>query len=189
MLNFPAHHRSPHLLTALIVDFHGQSLEDIAGRHPTPAVSLARQDLIVLLTDHTGLTQEEIGVALDRPQSTIGHILRTAKIMAANDAATANRMALLRSAALCLPTEVELLDKRETPIDIARRVVSRGIPSSDAGDLFDRMSLAILTAAEVLRSRGISDGEARQAALAILTDIEHVAPTPAQIIPLKGTVR
>lgn len=187
MLNFPAHHRSPHLLSALIVDHHRQSLDAIASRDPSPAVALARQDLIVLLSDHTGLTQAEIGAALDRTESTVSHILRTAKTLATNDPATANRLALLRAAALCLPTEVDLLDpSANTPEETARRVVSR---SAFPDAAIDRLALAILCAAEVLKARSVGDFEARQAALAVLTDCEPAMSAPAQIIPLKGTVK
>lgn len=184
MLNFPNHYRSPHLLSALVVDHHRQSLDAIASRDPLPAVSLARQDLIVLLSDHTGLTQAEIGAALNRTESTVSHILRVARTMAVNDPETANRMALLRSAALCLPTELDLLDVGQmAPDQMARRVISRGEPSDS---LLDRLSLAILTSTEVLRSRGVTDTEARHAALCILADTAPVVPAPAQIIPLKG---
>ncbi len=186
-LAFPNHFRSPHAIAALVACWHGVTLEDLAGRDPSPALTTVRQELAVLLSEFTGLTQYQIGVALgDRSETTVSHWVRSMLRYAEGDQATAHRLTSLRSAVLHLPGEAENTPavEADTPTSIARLAIT-----SRPDTLFEKLALSVLTAVEVLRTAAIGPDDARRAALSILTGQGDRDDRAADIIPLKGYVK
>lgn len=182
-LNFPAHHRSPHLLSQLVGGWHGIPLSDIASGDPHPKVAAARQDLVLILTEFTGLTPEQIGIALGgRSTAGVSAVLRDARRAETIHQETRLRLVSMRAAALALPGDIGVLADDSTPVaQIARSAVAHG-----AGGAFERLALAVIGAVEVLREPKISDQEARHAAFCLLS---RPGSTPAtNVIPLKGAI-
>lgn len=187
-LDFPDHHRSPHLLTNLVAGWHGISLDDLVGGIPMPRLAAARQDLVLILTEFTGLTPVQIGTALGgRSASTIGSIHRAALAAVDADIAVKMRLFAMRSAALALPDDAGFAPADGAASTIARRNVgSPGRPET----AFERVCTSVAAAVEVLRNPDLADQEARHAAFCILTR-PRASPSPAPkqvatIIPIKG---
>lgn len=180
-LIFPSHHRSPHQLSQLVSGWHGIPLSDIASGVVGHAAA-ARQDLVLILTEFTGLTPEQIGIALGgRSTAGVSALLRDAKRAETIHQETRLRLVSLRAAALALPGDIGVLpDDSTTVAQIARSAVAYG-----AGGAFERLALAVIGAVEVLREPKISDQEARHAAFCLLSR-PGSAPT-ANVIPMKGT--
>lgn len=185
-LKFPEHHRSPHLLTQLVAAWHGVSIEDLASRDPMPRLVAARQDLIVILTEFTGLTQDQIGVALgDRGASAISSLYRAALAAIEANHETRLRLHSLRGAAMALPGDIEMLPAPDqSASEIARQNIA---PVTRPITAFERMSTSVVAAVEILRTNDLSDADARHAAFCVLTRPRTAPPPVTNVIPMKGT--
>ncbi|OJY36340.1 MAG: hypothetical protein BGP11_08315 [Rhodobacterales bacterium 65-51] len=184
-LKFPAHYRSPHQLTDLVAGWHGISAEDLAGRDPMPRLTAARQDLILILSEFTGLTQDQIGVALgERGASTISSMYRNALAAVEGNHETRLRMHGLRGAAMALPGEVEQMPAD----DLSASAIARDniAPVNRPVTAFERMATSVVAAVEILRTSDLSDADARHAAFCVLTR-PRTAPPVTNVIPMKGT--
>jgi hypothetical protein len=185
-LKFPAHHRSPHLLTDMVAGWHGVSVEDLAGRDPLPRLNVARQDLVLILTEFTGLTQDQIGLALgERGPSTISSLYRSAVAAAESNQETRLRLHSLRGAAMALPGDMETRPAADqSAIAIARENIA---PVTRPVNAFERMSTSVVAAVEILRTGDLSDADARHAAFCVLTRPRTAPPPITNVIPMKGT--
>lgn len=184
-LKFPPHHRSPDALAGLVAGWHGVSLADLTSQDPHPRLAAARQDLILILTENTGLTLEQIGVALgDRSASTIHGLHRAAKRAEALHPETRLRLVSLRSAALALPGGMAAaLVVPCAPSEIAHAVIAA--PIQEGMPAFDRLAVGVVTAVAVLRDPNLSAEDARRAAFCLLTSasgrVSAVIPESAEI--------
>lgn len=174
-LEFPAHHRPPQALAELVAGWHGVSVEDLASGDAAPPVAKARQDLVLILTEFTALDLTMIGTALNRPPTVIAYLLRSARSEAHLHEVARLRMTSLRSAALALPVEMAAPEAASAH-DIARRAVGSG-----AAGAFDRLALACIAAAQVLRDPKLSAEDARHAALCLLTRPASAPAFPVQV--------
>lgn len=186
-LRFPAHHRSPDALASLVAGWHGVSLADLASHDPHPRLASARQDLILILTEHTGLTMAQIGVALgDRSASTIHGLHRAAMRAETMHQETRLRLVSLRGAAMALPDGVASDPSGpEAPSEIARTVIAHPRAVMPA---FDRLAVGVVTAVEVLREPNLSADEARHAALCLLTRADQPCEVARPITPPKTEI-
>lgn len=180
-LDFPSHHRSPHLLSQLVAGWHGVALDAIASLAPHPRIAAARQDMVLILTEFTGLTETQIGAALGgRSQSATASILRQARRAEVIHHEVHLRLVSLRAAALALPGDNDPMPEGHAPAaQYARHAIANG-----AGGAFERLALAVISAAEVLRDSKLTHAEARHAAFCLLTRPGN-APA-SNVIPLKG---
>lgn len=173
MLDFPSHHRSPHALARLVSSWHGVAMDALASGQTAPDVMTARQDLVQILTEFTPLGLPEIGHALKRPPSAIAFLLRQAKSAEQLHQLTRLRLIGLRSAAQALPAEFGA-PCGASPHDIARVAVG-----SQVSGAFERVALANIAAAQVLRDANLSAEDARHAAFCLLTrpgDVPAASP-------------
>lgn len=163
MLDFPAHHRSPHALTQLVAGWHGVSPDALASGQTAHAVATARQELVQILTEFTPLGLPDIGKALNRPPAAIGFLLRQAKAAEQLHEVTRLRLTSLRSAAMAIPAEMAV-PVAASPAHIARLAVG-----SQVSGAFERVALANIAAVQVLRDPNLSAEDARHAAFCLLT--------------------
>lgn len=154
-----------HLIIQAVCEFHGVQLADLTGAGRAPQICWPRHELIYMLRGNAGLSLIEVGRLVGgRDGKTVQNSLSQVTRRVAEDRDYRDHVQRLNRFVLGFE------DRPAAPsaLDRARMVISS--PAAPAEHV-QGCALAVLTAASILSSPDLTDGEARRGALQALGNL------------------